>query len=166
LSILLVAAGSGYGGEGAGVPTASAGAHFIPTEAVQRLIDEGGPNSRLAKIYIGYATDLVNNVAALDKSVAVDVQLHDLEPQGFKGLAGLKAFRMQRNAAFTYDKAIITAMRFPAPELIEVDVCTERTDTSTGNKRVIFIYAKNRWVKDKLVERWDSIKELPPGSRC
>ena len=57
-------------------------------------------------------------------------------------------------------------MRFPAPELIEVDVCTERTDTATGNKKVIFIYAKNRWVNDQLVERWDSIKELPPGSHC
>jgi hypothetical protein len=116
--------------------------------------------------YIKYATDLVNNIEALDKSVAVDVQLHDIEPQGFRGLAGLKAFRKQRNAAFVYDKAVITAMRFPAPELIEVDVCTERTDTTNGSKRIIFIYAKNRWVKDKLVERWDSIRELPPGSRC
>jgi len=120
----------------------------------------------MARNYIKYATDLVDNIDALDSTVSKDVQLHDIESQGFKGLAGLKAFRKQRNAAFTYDKAILTAMRFPGPELIEVDVCTERTDTATGNKRVLFIYAKNRWVNDRLVERWDSIKELPPGSHC
>lgn len=132
---------------------------------VRRLFEYPSAQADMAYRYLGYANALVNDVDALDEFVAPDVQLHELTPLGLTGLAGLKEFRRQRNDSFSYDRRVVRAMRFPEPEIIEVDLCTERTDIA-GMKRVIAVYARNRWVNDMLVERWDRSEELSTGSDC
>jgi hypothetical protein len=163
---LLVAASASHGQATSGVPNSPHQIHIELVQGVRDLVSAGGPRAGMASDYIKYATDLVSNIDALDESVAPDMKLHDVEPLGFTGLAGLKAFRRQRNAAFVYDRAVITAVRFPAPEIIEVDLCTERTDANSRSRRTIVIHARNRWVDHKLLERWDRLEEIPAGASC
>ena len=133
---------------------------------VRRVLESGDHNAHMALNYLRYAKALGSGGDALDAMVAPDARLNDLEPLGFTGLAGLKEFRSQRNAAFQYDRSVVTAMRFPAADVTDVDICTERTDTSTGAKRVIVVHARDRWVDDKVVERWHRAEELPADSGC
>ena len=65
---VLSAISAGYGGESTEAPARSAPTHFVATDSVQRILDQGGPNARLARNYIKYATDLVENLDALDSS--------------------------------------------------------------------------------------------------
>lgn len=138
---------------------------FELAPTVRATLDAGGERAALAAVYLRYASDLVNDVDALDATVAPDVKLHDIGRLGFTGLDGLKAFRRQRNAELPYDRAVVQAMRFPSPGILEVDVCTERAEP-TGTKHTILIHARNRWAEGKLVERWDSFEELAGGRGC
>lgn len=132
---------------------------------VRAILDAGGERAALARSYLEYAHALVRDVDALDVLVAPDVKLHDIGHLGYSGLAGLKAFRRGQNAEFAYDRAVVRDMRFPAPEVIEVELCTERTDAA-GAPRTILIHVWNRWVGGKLRERRDAIEELPKGTKC
>lgn len=100
------------------------------------------------------------------KGVAPDVKLNDLEQMGFTGLDGLKEFRSRQNAALQVDRTVVTAMSFPSPDITEVDLCSERTDRASGAKVTQVIHARDRWLDDKVVERWHRLENLPPNSSC
>ena len=165
LTILL----AGCGSRGGGSPSERNGLAESRQELapeVRRVLESDDHNAHMARNYVRYASALGAGGDALDAMVAPDVRLNDLEPLGFTGLAGLKEFRRQRNEAFQYDRSVVTAMRFPAADITDVDICTERTDVATGGKRVIVIHARDRWVDDKVVERWHRAEELPADSGC
>jgi hypothetical protein len=133
---------------------------------VRSILEGKDSRARMTLYYLRYSQALLAGGDALDAVVAPDVQLDDLGRLGFKGLAGLKEFRRQRNAAHHYDRFLITAMRFPAADISEAEVCTERTDVATGAKVVIVIHAHNQWRDGMLIERADRTESLPPERGC
>lgn len=139
---------------------------FELTPVVDGLFRAGGLHARMAYNYLRYANALVLGGDALDEVVSRDIVLNDLLPMGFAGLAGLKEFRQQRNAAMSYDRALLMSIEFPSDDITNVDLCTERTDPATGNKFVFIIHAKDRWVDDMVVERWHSAEPQADGSNC
>ena len=139
---------------------------FEFTPEVRRILDGGGHDAKMGFNYLRYARALRSGGAALDAVVAPDIKLNDLEPAGFKGLAGLKQFRAQANAAASYERAVVRSMKFPAPDITEIELCTERKDSATGAMRTSVIHARDRWVDDKVVERWHRPERLPDGTSC
>lgn len=133
---------------------------------VRSILDAGGHDAHMGFNYLKYATALRAGGEALDSIVAPGVKLHDLEPRGFKGLEGLKDFRKGQNAALQVDRAVIQSMRFPAADITEIELSTERTVRDTGSKVAYVIHARDRWENDKVVERWHRVENLPPGSTC
>jgi hypothetical protein len=126
---------------------------------VRRTIDLGGWNAHMALNYLRYAKALGQGGDALDEVVAPDVKLNDLERMGFEGLSGLKEFRKQRNserdAVAPSRPAVVVSMNFPSPDITEVVLCGARN----------IVHARDRWVNDKVVERWHRL-ESPPAGGC
>lgn len=139
---------------------------FELAPAVQAIFSAGGQHAQSTYNYLRYANALVVGGDALDAVVADDIVLNDLQPMGFSGLAGLKEFRQQRNAAMSYDRAVLLSIEFPADDISDVDLCTERTEPTTGEKFVSVIHAKDRWVGGKVVERWHSPEPQAAGTEC
>jgi hypothetical protein len=139
---------------------------FELTPSVRQIFDDGGHRAKMAYNYLRYATALVAGGDALDAVVASDIVLNDLQPMGFSGLTGLKEFRRQRNAAMTYDRALLLRVDVPSNDITDVELCTERTDPSNSTKAVFVIHARDRWIGDKVVERWHRAEPQPSAKGC
>lgn len=133
---------------------------------VQKILDAGGRDAHMLQNYLRYANALRTGGDALDLMVLPDVKLNDLEPAGFVGLAGLKAFRQGQNTSMSYDRVVVRSISFPAPDITDVELCNERTDVATRAKVTFVIYARDRWVDDKVAERWHRREVLPEGADC
>lgn len=142
-------------------PSVSAGFELAPE--VERILAACGHEAQMTASYLTYARALIAADDSLDAIVAPDIRLNDLEPAGFKGLEGLKAFRRARSAEMAYDRAVIQQARFPAPDITDMDVCTERRNPATGEQVAVLIHARDRWADGKVVERWHSFEMLPAG---
>lgn len=136
------------------------------TPEVQKILDAGGREAHMLRNYLRYANALRTGGDALDLMVLPDVKLNDLEPAGFVGLAGLKAFRQGQNTSMSYDRVVVRSISFPAPDITDVELCNERTDVATRAKVTFVIYARDRWVNDKVAERWHRREVLPEGADC
>jgi hypothetical protein len=136
------------------------------TPEVQKILDAGGHDAHMLQNYLRYANALRTGGEALDLMVLPDVKLNDLEPAGFVGLAGLKAFREGQNTSMSYDRVVVRSISFPAPDITDVELCNERTDVATRAKVTFVIYARDRWVGDKVAERWHRREVLPEGADC
>jgi hypothetical protein len=136
------------------------------TPEVRKILEAGGHEAHMLRNYLNYANALRAGGDALDLMVLPDVKLNDLEPAGFIGLEGLKAFRQGQNTSMSYDRVVVRSISFPAPDMTDVDLCTERTDVATGAKVTFVVYARDRWVGDKVAERWHRREVLPAGSDC
>lgn len=141
----------------------------VPRElaaGVSALLQTGGHAAHMAQNYLKYANALRAGGAALDIMVAPNVKLNDLEPNGFVGLAGLKRFREGQNTSMLYERVVVRSIKVPAVDITEAELCTERAVTQTGAKITFVIHARDRWVDDKVVERWHRAERLPEGTLC
>jgi hypothetical protein len=59
------------------------------------------------------------------------------------------------NAKLPDEKGLITAMRFVGDDIIEVDIEASGTDPKTGQNTTATIRARDRFVGDRVAERWD-----------
>jgi hypothetical protein len=59
------------------------------------------------------------------------------------------------NAQLPDERGLITAMRFVGDDIIEVDIEASGTDPKTGQKAALTIHARDRFVGDRVAERWD-----------
>ncbi len=123
---------------------------------LQALVQSKTHEGDLARCYLRYVHAL-KNPAEIDSVVTTDARFHDLEAMGYpKGPEGLKAFRRWFNANMPDEKGQITAMRFSGNDIIEVDIDASGTDPKTGQPAMLTVHARDRFVGDRVAERWDT----------
>ena len=65
--------------------------------------------------------------------------------------------------SYRMKKSLITAARFVGDDVIEVDIEANGTDPKTGQKASLTIHARDRFVGDRVAERWDRAEwHAPP----
>ena len=122
---------------------------------VQAIVHSKTRQGDLARCYLRYAHALKN--LEIDQVVTPDARFHDLEAVGYpKGPEGLKAARRWLNVKLPDEGARITAMRFVGDDIIEVDIeSIGSTDPKTGQRMSLTTHARDRFVGDRVAERWD-----------
>ena len=131
---------------------------------VQAIVQSKTHQGDLARCYLRFAHAL-KNPDEIDQVVTPDARFHDLEAIGYpKGPEGLKAFRRWLNAQLPDERGLITAMRFISDDIIEVDIEGSGTDPKTGQKASLTVHARDRFVGDRVAERWDRAEwhTIPP----
>jgi hypothetical protein len=53
------------------------------------------------------------------------------------------------------ESGLITAMRFAGNDIPEVDIEAKGTDPKTGQNASLTVHARDRFVGDRVAERWD-----------
>ena len=131
---------------------------------VRTIVEGDTPNSRILKHFVRFAEALVAvDSDGIDSVVTPDARFHELEAAGFPpGPEGFKMFRRQINAAFPDEHTIIIAVRFEGNDIIETDLDCTATHKgelmgvpATGRKIRFDVHTRNRFVEDKMAERWD-----------
>jgi hypothetical protein len=130
---------------------------------VQVIVHSTTHQGDLARCYLRYMHAL-GNPDEIDQVVTQDARFHDLEAIGYpKGPEGLKTFRRRFISNMPDESGMITAMRFPADDIIEVDLEAAGTDPKTGKPSSLTIHARDRFVGDRVAERWDHVEwHTPP----
>jgi len=122
---------------------------------IEAIVQSKTHEGDLARCYLRYVHAL-KDPDEIDSVVTPDARFHDLEARGYpKGPEGLKAFRRWLNAKLPDEKGLITAMRFVGDDIIEVDIEASGTDPKTGQSSTATIHARDRFVGDRVAERWD-----------
>lgn len=132
------------------------------TPRVRAIVISHTHQGDLARCYLRYVNGL-KNPDAIDQVVTPDARFHDLEASGFaRGPEGVKAFRRQFNKAMPDEHGMITAMRFEGDDIIDVDLEASGTDAKTGAPRSFTIHARDRFVGNRVAERWDRVEWHTP----
>jgi predicted ester cyclase len=146
------------------------GGLFVPTDRIQysesvaSLLGQNTAEAQLGRLFVRFAEALLQpRGEGIDEVVTADARFHELEAAGFPpGPQGFKAFKNQINAAFPDEEVVIVAMRFPEPGIIETELActaTHRGDLmdipATGKQVHFTIHTRNRFVRDRMAERWD-----------
>jgi SnoaL-like polyketide cyclase len=139
------------------------------TPEVQAIVQSKTHDGDLARCYMRYM-DALKNPDKIDDVATPDARFHDLEAMGYpKGPEGLKAFRRWLNTQVPDEHGKITAMRFPENDIIEVDIEASGHDPKTGQPALLTVHAKDRFVGDRIAERWDTAEwhtPRPQGSNA
>ena len=122
---------------------------------IKAIVQSKTHEGDLARCFLRYSHAL-KYVDEIDSVVTPDARFHDLEAIGYpKGPEGLKAFRRWLNAKLPDETGLITAMRFVGDDIIEVDIEASGTDPKTGQSALLTIHTRDRFVGDRVAERWD-----------
>jgi len=139
------------------------------TSKVRAIVGSKTNEGDLARCYLRYM-DALKHPEKIDEVATPDARFHDLEAAGYpKGPEGLKAFRRWLNAQVPDEQGRITAMRFPGNGIIEVDIEASGHDPKTGQPALLTVHAKDRFVGDRIAERWDTAEwhtPFPKGSNA
>ncbi len=144
-----------------GAPQASR-IHFAP--GVRAVIESNTPEGALARTWVRYVQGLTGEAGVqLEDVVTADVHCVELEAAGYPpGIAGLRQFRRQINAALPDESEIVTQMQFSGPGMIETELYVTGTHLgelmghpATGRTVRFVIHTLGRFKGDRLVERWD-----------
>jgi predicted ester cyclase len=131
--------------------------------AVRAILEADSPQSKFLKHFLRYLQALLApDPAALDSVVTPDGRCHELEAIGLpRGLAGLRMFRRQVNAAIPDEHIFVTAVRFEGDDIIEAAMVMDATQTgeifgipATGRKVRFDVHERCRFFDGKLAERW------------
>jgi hypothetical protein len=129
---------------------------------IEAIVQSRTHQGDLARCYLRYVHAL-KNPDEIDSVVTPDARFHDLEAMGYlKGPEGLKAFRRWLNTQVPDEHGRITAMRFPGNDIIEVDIEASGHDPKTGQPALLTVHAKDRFVGDRIAERWDTAEWHTP----
>jgi hypothetical protein len=132
------------------------------TSKVRAIVGSKTNEGDLARCYLRYM-DALKHPEQIDDVATPDARFHDLEAAGYpKGPEGLKAFRWWLNAQVPDEHGRITAMRFPGNDIIEVDIEASGHDPKTGQPAMLTVHAKDRFVGDRIAERWDTAEWHTP----
>jgi hypothetical protein len=122
---------------------------------VQVIVQSKTHQGDLARCFLRY-THALKNPDEIDSVVTPEARFHDLEEIGYpKGPEGLKAFRRWLNAQLPDENGLITAMRFVGDDIVEVDIEASGTDPKTGQPASLTVHTRDRFVGDRVAERWD-----------
>jgi|ERR1700722_402732 hypothetical protein len=132
------------------------------TPEVRVIVESKTNEGDLARCYLRYM-DALKHPEKIDDVATPDARFHDLEAAGYaKGPEGLKAFRRWLNAQVPDESGRLTAMRFPGNDIIEVDIEASGHDPKTGQPALLTVHAKDRFVGDRIAERWDTAEWHTP----
>ena len=132
------------------------------TLEVRAIVESKTNEGDLARCYLRYM-DALKHPEKIDDVATPDARFHDLEAIGYpKGPEGLKAFRRWLNTQVPDEHGRITAMRFPGGGIIEVDIEASGHDPKTGQPASLTVHAKDRFVGDRIAERWDNAEWHTP----
>ena len=132
------------------------------TPEVRAIVESKTSEGDLARCYLRYM-DALKHPEKIDDVATPDARFHDLEAMGYpKGPEGLKAFRRWLNTQVPDEHGRITAMRFPGNDIIEVDIEASGHDPKTGQPALLTVHAKDRFVGDRIAERWDTAEWRTP----
>jgi hypothetical protein len=132
------------------------------TPEVRAIVQSKTHEGDLARCYMRYM-DALKHPDKIDNVATPDARFHDLEAMGYpKGPEGLKVFRRWLNTQVPDEHGRITAMRFPGNDVIEVDIEAEGHDPKTGQPALLTVHAKDRFVGDRITERWDTAEWHTP----
>jgi hypothetical protein len=132
------------------------------TPEVRAVVKSKTHDGDLARCYMRYM-DALKNPDKIDDIATPDARFYDLEAMGYpKGPEGLKAFRRWLNKQVPDEHGRITAMRFPGNDIIEVDIEASGHDPKTGQPALLTVHAKDRFVGDRIAERWDTAEWHTP----
>ena len=132
------------------------------TPEVRAIVESKTHEGDLARCYLRYM-DALKHPEKIDDVATPDARFHDLEAIGYpKGPEGLKAFRRWLNTQVPDEHGRITAMRFPGNNVIEVDIEASGHDPKTGQPASLTVHAKDRFVGDRIAERWDNAEWHTP----
>jgi predicted ester cyclase len=132
--------------------------------AVRAILEGDTPKSQLLRHFLRFAEALVaRDSSAIDGVVTPDARFHELEEAGYpRGPEGFKKFRREVNAALPDEHTVIVAVRFESNDIIETDLDCTATHLgdwlgvpATGRKLRFDVHTRNRFVGDKMAERWD-----------
>ena len=134
--------------------------------AVRAILEADSPEAQFLKHFLRYLQALLApDPAGLDSVVTPDGRCHELEAIGLpRGLAGLRMFRRQVNAAIPDEHIFVTAVRFEGDDIIEAAMVMDATQTgeifgipATGRKVRFDVHERCRFVDGKLAERWAQV---------
>ena len=132
------------------------------TPEVRTIVESKTIEGDLARCYLRYM-DALLHPEKIDDVATPDARFHDLEAAGYpKGPEGLKAFRRWLNAQVPDEHGRITTMRFPGNGVIEIDIEASGHDPKTGQPALLTVHAKDRFVGDRIAERWDTAEWHTP----
>jgi hypothetical protein len=132
------------------------------TPEVRAIVESKTSDGDLARCYLRYM-DALKHPEKVDDVATPDARFHDLEAMGYpQGPEGLKAFRRWLNTQVPDEHGRITAMRFPGNDIIEVDIEASGHDPKTGQPALLTVHAKDRFVGDRISERWDTAEWHTP----
>jgi hypothetical protein len=132
------------------------------TPEVRAVVESKTNEGELARCYLRYM-DALKHPEKIDEVATPDARFHDLEAMGYpKGPEGLKAFRRWLNTQVPDEHGQITAMRFPGNDTIEVDIEASGHDPKTGQPALLTVHAKDRFIGDRIAERWDTAEWHTP----
>jgi predicted ester cyclase len=132
----------------------------------------------LARVWVRYVRGLTGEAGVqLEDVVTADVHCIELEAAGYPpGIAGLRQFRQQINAALPDESTMVTQMRFSGPGTIETELHITGTHLgellghpATGRTVRFVVHTLGRFNGDRLLERWDRmdfaglLRQLGPG---
>ncbi len=129
---------------------------------VKAVVESKSNDGDLARCYLRYM-DALKHPEKIDEVATSDARFHDLEAMGYpRGPEGLKAFRRWLNTQVPDEHGRITAMRFPGNGVIEIDIEASGHDPKTGQPALLTVHAKDRFVGDRIAERWDTAEWHTP----
>jgi hypothetical protein len=132
------------------------------TPEVRAIVGSKTKEGDLARCYLRYM-DALKHPERIDDVATPDARFHDLEAAGYpKGPEGLKAFRRWLNTQVPDEHGRITAMRFSGSDIIEVDIEASGHDPKTGQPALLTVHAKDRFLGDRIAERWDTAEWHTP----